>query len=61
MATIGGRCLFHSELPIVLPLFEGGVYLKKFGILVPRPVGIHAVGLKSKIFNECTKVAILTF
>ena len=27
MATIGGRCLFHSELPIVLPLFVGGVYL----------------------------------
>ena len=30
VATIRGRCLFHSELLIVQLLFEGGVYLKKY-------------------------------
>ena len=31
VATIQGRRLFHSELPIVRLLFEGGVYSKKYG------------------------------
>ena len=32
-ATIRGRCLFRSELPIVWLLFEGSVYLKKYRML----------------------------
>ena len=31
VATIRGQHLFHSELPIVRLLFEGGVYSKKYG------------------------------
>ena len=33
-ATIRGRRLFCSELPIVQLLFEGGVYSKKYGMFI---------------------------
>ena len=35
-ATIRGRRLFHSELPIMQLLFEGGVYSKKYSIKIFR-------------------------